>query len=233
MIRLLLFFLVLSPAARSQEPGTSIVDDIDSARTALFDVALTFYDGSLPEDRCVQQLGDVIRPVCLAPDSIIPWSIRGHPGWHNNQQNLALALFRFDLLRSQSTSHDTLHDAFRELFYAFYRLWRPSFQQKTVTGNRQTVLLFAASITCACTRQMCDEYIAELARLRVQHTRGIELIIIDSVVSPELLKEYRVTTIPTTMLLDTLNREQGRVDGGEQVPQRIQELLGNNDGGLQ
>jgi len=226
MIRLLLFALVLSPAARSQEPESRIIGDIDSARTALFDVARSFYDGSLPDDRCVQQLGDALRRVSSAPDSMMPWSIRGHPGWHNHKQNLALALFRFDLLRSQSTARDSLHDAFRELFYAFHHLGRPLFHQKVVADGRQAVLLFAASITCECTRRMCDEYVAELARLRGKHTNGIELIIIDSVVNAELLKEYEVETIPSILLLDMPNKELGRMDGGDHVRQRMRKLLG-------
>jgi len=120
-MRLLLFLLVLSLPVRSQETVTSIAEDIDSAQTMLFDVALNFHDGVPPTDTCVQQLSEALRRVSSLPDSMMPHSIRGHPTWQRDQQNLTFALFQFDLLRSQSTSQDTLRDAFRELFYAFYR----------------------------------------------------------------------------------------------------------------
>lgn len=227
---LLLCILALLSSARGQEIGASIAEDIDSAHTMLFDVAIGFHDGTLLADTGVAHLGEVLTHVSTASDSVLPRSIRGDPTWQHDQQNLAVALFRFDLL-SQSASQDTLRDAFRELFYAFHRLCRPYLYQRASTKPERRILLFAASITCECTRRLCDEYIAELARQRRKLQGHVSLVIIDSVFDPELMNHYKVETIPTAIAVDAMGNETRRVQGNDQKAADLNDLINGMLGG--
>lgn len=227
----LLCILALLSSARSQETGTSVAEDIDAAHAILLDVAITFHDSIPLADINTTHLSEILTRVSTASDSVLPESIRGHPTWQHSQQNLEFALFRFDILRSQSTNHDTVRDGFRELFYAFHRLCRPYLYLLASTKPERRILLFAASITCECTRRMCDEYIAELARQRRELRGCFGLVIIDSVFHPELMTHHKVETIPTAIAVDAMGNEIGRVQGDDQKAADLNDLINRMLGG--
>ena len=225
-MRLVVFILCLSmSAAFGQETRNAIDKDIDSARRILFDVALGFHDSTQSPDTYIDSLSEVLQRVNSADEDMIPKSIRGHPAWRRYQQDLTFALFQFELLRSQPIGNDSLRDAFRGLLFAFHHLCGPYFYQRATLTAEKKVLLFVASITCECTRRMCDEYTAELARLRKSEKNGFDLVIIDAVVSPDLLKMYDVETIPTAIAMGKANTETGRLEAGENVRARALELI--------
>jgi hypothetical protein len=230
-MRTLLCILALLSSARGQETRTSVAGDIDVAQSILLDVTLNFHHGVSIPDTCAQQLSDILHRISAAADSILPHSIRGHPTRQHNQQNLKFALFQFDLLRSQPTNHDTLRDAFRELFYAFHRFSQPYLYQRA--GTPAHILVFSASVTCECTRRMCDEYIAELALLQRTNQSDFDLVIVDSVVNPELMAEYTVTTIPTAIAIDREGNVTGRLEGNDHLVVGMERFVGTILGGTQ
>jgi hypothetical protein len=211
--------------AFGQETRNAIDKDIDSVRRILFDVALDFHDSTQPPATSIDGLNEALQRVNSADGGMFPLSIRAHPAWRRYQQDLTFALFQFDLLRSQPINNDSLRDAFRGLLFAFHHLCGPYFYQRATSTAEKKVLLFVASITCECTRRMCDEYTAELVRLRKNQENGFDLVIIDAVVSPDLLKMYDVETIPSAIAMGKANKETGRLAAGENVRARALELI--------
>ncbi len=215
-------FFTISPV---EEIIPSAAGDIDAAQTILFDLAIVFQDSaSLPGGQ-VRQMAEILMRLCETPDSVLPSSMRNDSAVQSERQRLSSALVQFKVYHAEASGRDTLRSAFREIFYAFHGWCRPYLTQKNAAANRTAVMLFAASVTCECTRRMCDEYIAELGRVGRNEIKGLDIVIIDSAVSPDLLKEHDVNIIPTAIVTDRTGREFGRMNGGERVRERLHNLM--------
>jgi hypothetical protein len=80
---------------------------------------------------------------------------------------------------------------------------------------------------------MCDEYIAELALLQRTNQSDFDLVIVDSVVNPELMAEHKVTTIPTAIAIDREGNETGRLEGNDHLVVGMERFVRTILGGTQ
>lgn len=208
--------------------GTDPGNPVRQTQMTFMEISLSFFNDTPSSDGAISYLTALLDRGCDSledlrrrqpkPDSSA--ALREDP-----LQKLRTASGRLRNVLDLHIPLDSARTLVREAYYAFLNLYRDDLLREALTSGNRKLLLFSASVTCDCTRKLCDAYIADIAWVQNEIDDFPEVVIIDCTEEPLLMKEYSIDTIPTVIILDEHNREITRIQGEERIISILAETL--------
>jgi hypothetical protein len=215
--------LLLTPLTTSRD----VVDGtINAARERIIATSQTLLRDTLPTKTTLRELQSLLRRIEYFREDSLPTTLTKDENWKSQLEQLDWALAFFDTVYAQNPKPDTLRTIFRLFSSSFEMVFSDYFLERALGSEVKKIISFNTSVSCECTLKMCADYIDALYALKQEFKDRIEVVVVDAFSRPELKERYKVTFLPTVIVLDGGNKETHRFVREEGLTLKLKKVIG-------
>lgn len=123
-------------------------------------------------------------------------------------------------------SSDSALVLFNQSYLQFCNTFYNYAEEKFFSSNKVKLLLFSASVSCACTLEMCRNQTVEIIRFAKEN--GYEYWIVDSYENNQLQLEYETLFAPSVIVFDENNNVLSKIEYDKKMITKLSEFLVNH-----
>lgn len=138
----------------------------------------------------------------------------------NNQLQFFLAEF-------DKISTDSAFVLFNQWYLQFCNAFYNYAEEKFFSSNKVKLLLFSASVSCACTLEMCRNQTIDIINFAKEN--GYDYWIVDSYENNQLQIEYETLFAPSVLVFDENNKVLSKIEYDEKMITKLSEFLVNHN----
>ena len=197
-ITLIISFMMINPPSNL----------IKQTRDQIANLNISFYQKNYPQNCSINMLSESLGK--LLNEKEIPKSLKFQGDYKKAINKLDDSYEEFKKFYQTKPEMDTLKKIFRTVNNNFNSLYGKFFLNELRRSSKPGIIIFAASLSCECTLDMCYKQETEVELLKKENPDLLEYAVIDAYEDSELKDKYKVGFIPAAILQDADGKEVRR-----------------------
>lgn len=99
------------------------------------------------------------------------------------------------------------------------------FKNRFIASNRTKVVFFSASVSCACTLDMCKNQLVDILKIKKDSGDRFDWLVIDSYLNNDLQIKYDAYFAPSVLILNRDNQLINKIEYDEDMIQQLTDFL--------
>lgn len=126
----------------------------------------------------------------------------------------------------ENINSDSALVLFNQWYLQFCNTFYNYAEEKFFSSNKVKLLLFSASVSCACTLEMCRNQTVDIINFAKEN--GYDYWIVDSYENNQLQIEYETLFAPSVIVFDENNNVLSKIEYDEKMITKLSEFLVNH-----
>lgn len=130
---------------------------------------------------------------------------------YNNKEDQIQLAAEYEQILKELNEHvplDSLQKTYYDFYVDFSQMFINDFKQTVLATDKYKIILFATSVSCVCTIDMCVDQLADMLNTAFKY--NVEFLVVDAFTDMDLTAKYDIGFYPTVIILNNNNAEVNR-----------------------